>query len=316
MKEIQFRMSELRNIHKICVYNYHESGCEAWQKLHQNINGLKISKCPGRCTLVGSVNCPGHIRQSEHANKKKTFSIDNKVYRKLSSAAHLMFKVSEYKTLFVTLTFPKFKKKIDEKTINQCFSRFMENLHNSKKYDVNYYCAVRECGETRGRFHFHLLVSIKFVDFRDINNAWNSAISDVCYYSPCAFRTQSDTVIIRNPAKALRYCCKYFSKQRGSKSFSRIVFISNSLLYHKEPDGVNIATGEILDKKVSNLKKSVCGPVNDLLLNYKGVFIQKTEFTTIFRITDAKHFEQFCNKYLYSLFKLSDKKPDFRGFPG
>ncbi len=296
ISEIQKRVSEIRDLHKICIYNIFESTCEHWQNTHQNLNGLNVSRCAGRCNLAGSVNCPGHIRQSTHANKQKTFSIDNKVYRKIASASHYMVKASEHKTLFITLTFPPFiKKKYDDKKINQCFSRFVNNLHEN--YGVKYYIAVKEYGSDNNRPHFHLLFSIRFTSFTVLNNAWCSAISDICQSSPNALTTKKDHVIIRSPGRALRYACKYFSKCRGSRSNNRLVFISLPLLLRPK---------QVHDK-----------PVQDILKDYKGVYIQQTsDYTTCFRITDAKEFDRFCNLYLYHLFELDNKKTDFSGVPG
>lgn len=303
--EIHKRLNEIRDKHRICIYNIHESTCHVWQNTHQNISGMKIAKCTGRCSLAGFIDCPGHIRQSEHSHKLKTFKIDNKVYRKMSSAAHYMVKTAKYKTLFLTFTFPPFKHIVNEKQINQAFSRFMDNLHNT--YGVKYYIAVREHGDENDRVHFHTLLSIKFVDFTIINAAWCSAISNICDFSPSALRTTKETVIIRDPIKALRYCCKYFAKQRGSKSTSRIVFIANNLLTHRDDSG----------KRISNIQSRDYISVNDILKGFKGVYIQQTsDFTTCFRITNNEDFEIFCNTYLYTLFELSYKKTDFSGLPG
>lgn len=288
---IQTRLKEKNDQEGRCIYGTREIYCEAWIKFVQCQNKIKSFSSFGRCTLHCCDLCPMHKKRIDTGKMEKSFKIDNQVYRKIASGAHYMVKESEFKTLFVTLTFPKFKKRINGKEINQCFSRFMENLHNN--YSVTHYIAVREFGEKNHRYHFHLLLDIKYTDFRVLNNAWCRAISDIAHSSNCAFRTKRKTYIISRPGKALRYCCKYFAKQRGSKSKTRLVFMSLPLILKP--------------------KKEFCR-VEDILKGYKFIFIQQTsDYTTCFRITDSKEFDRFCNQYLYALFELSDKKTDFTG---
>lgn len=289
ISEIQKKVSEIRDVHRICKYNIHENTCPAW------LIDVRSHKYSGRCCLAGSDQCPGHKRQSEHAKKKKTYSINNQVYRKLASASHYMVKESKHKTIFITLTFPPFKKRnYDENEINKSFSRFINNLHEN--YGVRYYIAVKEYCPSSGRPHFHLLLSIKFTDFRVLNNAWNSAISNLCQHSPNALTTNPDNIIIRSPERAMRYACKYFAKSRGSRSNTRIVFLSMPLILKPKREEISI---------------------QDILTGYKSIFIQQTsDYTTSFRITDPKEFHRFCETYLYALFELSANKTDFRAVPG
>lgn len=293
VSRIREEAKENRIRHKICIYNEHEDTCQVWQNSLKNWQDTKNNFNCSSCKLSQSKLCPGYQRQKEHGKKQKHFSIDGKRYRQLSSAAHYMVKESKHKTIFVTLTFPKFKIKPNEKQLNQCFSRFMDNLHNSKKYSVKYYIAIREYGSINGRIHYHLLCSIKFTSFVDLNNAWNSAISDFCEYSSNAFQSERKNVILYNPQKALRYICKYLSKTRGQKSESRIVFISRETLIKHKKESIDII---------------------DILKGYKSIYIHQTsDFTTSFRITDTKEFNRFCNSYLYALFELSDNKTNFTG---
>jgi len=326
--EIHKKAQEVRDKHRICKYNIHEDSCDTWQSYYITWMNVKNSGCSGRCSLAGSDDCPGHKKRTETGNQDKTFKIDNQVYRKMSSAGHFMVKDSKYKTLFITLTLPPFKysqfnncknelcRKIFEKEINKSFSRFCDNLHNN--YGVKHYIAVRERGEIGKRYHFHMLLSIKFTDFAVLNDAWCSAISDLCEYSDHAFQTKKNHVILRDPGSALRYCCKYFSKQRGSRSKTRLVFISTSLLSHQEADEFDKETGEVKTwKNVSNIKKSLSCSVNDLIEGRKSIYIERSsDFTTLFRITSKSEFDRFCNQYLYALFGLEDQKTDFCGVPG
>jgi hypothetical protein len=189
------------------------------------------------------------------------------------------------------LTFPKFKNKPDERKINQCFSKFIDNL--TQHYKCAGYVAVRERGETFGRYHFHLLCSIPFIPFATLNRVWCSAISDISETSLCALRTRKKKIFIKNARYAVRYACKYFAKSKGIRSKTRIVFIANRLL--KNPVHFSNENTEYYT-------------INDMLSSFKSVSTKQTsDFTTMFRINDHKEFDIFCENVLYKLFQLSDK---------
>ena len=171
MREIQARAAEIRDLHRICKYNIHESSCPAWQI------AVRTHKYCGRCSLAGSDSCPGHQIRTKLGKKEKQFKIDNQVYRKISSAAHYLVKESNNKVLFLTLTFPQFKKKVTYDETNKCFSKFVENLRTN--YCCQGYIAVREFGEKSHRVHYHLLCSLPYIPFPLLNNAWCNAIKDI-----------------------------------------------------------------------------------------------------------------------------------------
>lgn len=292
--EIKRRSAEQKDAHNICIYNIHEDSCSTWINSLKNWQAVKQFNCAGRCKLSGSDSCPGHQARKTTGKKDKFFNIDNVNYRKLSSAAHYLVKTSQHKTLFITLTFPQFKNGYNEKQLNECFSKFVENLRQN--YNCTGYVAVRERGK-RGtnRYHYHLLCSIPFVPFADLNNAWCAAISDICYYSKRALTSDKKTLFIHNPGRALRYVCKYFSKSKGQCSKSRIIFISNNLV-----------------KKPAHFDNTNCEyyTINDLLNSFKSVSSRQTsEFSTAFRINDSKEFEFFCDNVLYKFFNLPRSVP-------
>jgi hypothetical protein len=232
-----------------------------------------------------------------HGLKKKSFFISTQVYRKMASASHDLIKSSRHKTLFLTLTFPPFKITPNEKQINQCFSRFVENLREN--YGCSGYVAVREYGEKTNRIHFHIILSIPYTSFVNLNNAWCHSISAFCDYSSTALRSTKSSLYIHSPVKAIRYFCKYFAKSKFTRSETRLVFISNNLI--KNPIHVYNTS------------------VQGILEGYKGIYIQQTsEYSTCFRITDAVSFMKYCNEYLYEAFEnaynyplFSKKPPDF-----
>lgn len=291
---IHRRALEIKDKHKICRYNYLESDCQAWQKSLTIFQTIKRTACAGRCTLFCTNECPGHLRQLERGNKQKTFKIDGSVYRKLASSAHYLVKESETKTLFITLTFPQFKKKhkltkhiFENEIINSYFSKFVHNLHEN--YNCGGYIAVRERGKKGNRIHFHLLLSIPFVAFSILNDTWCNTIKDICFYSSNALTSDPKTLFIRNPVRAMRYVCKYFAKGKGQVSESRLVFMSNNIIQRP---------------------KKVYDTIESILSGYKSIYIEQTsDYSTRFRITDAKEFNRFCENFLYPFFELTVKKP-------
>ena len=283
MRAIQTRAAEIRDSHNICKYNYHENTCPEW------LIKVNTHKHCGRCTLAGSADCPGYQNRLKIGLLTKTFSINNKIYRKCASAAHYLVKESKNKVLFLTLTFPKFKRKVSDNEINSYFSKYVENLRTN--YDCGGYVAVREFGKNTHRIHFHILLSIPFVPFPILNRAWCNCISDICYNSGRAVLSDPKTRFIKNPTRAMRYVCKYFAKCKNQKSLSRLIFISNN----------------VIQKPVS-----LVGSVIEILKGYKSIYINQTsDYSTCFRITDNNEFDRFCNNFLYPLFELQVKKPDY-----
>lgn len=283
MKEIHRRAQEIRDKNRICKYGHLEDSCETWQNKF---------KC-GRCTLAGSDECPGHNKRVWDGLKSKHYRIDSRVYRKVTSTAHYLIHESNYKTLFITLTFPKFKRKVKDNEINEYFSRFAENLRANKKYNCNGYIAVRENGAKYGRVHFHLLASMRFVPFIELNNTWCNTISDICEYSRNAVTSDPKTRIIRttkyikNAPRALKYICKYISKCRNQDSKTRLVFISNNILMKPVP---------------------VIGSIRNLLKGY-DLKVNHFDFCTCYKLVNNYEFGKFCREFLYPLFELTDKPP-------
>lgn len=283
---IHRRIAEQREAENRCKYGIIEWKCERWKAFVMKLPEIKKFSDCGRCIFAYSESCPMHRNQVKTGSMQKKFKIDNQVYRKMASTAHYLVKESKSKTLFITLTFPKFKKKISDNEINKYFCRFVKNLRDY--YECGGYIAARERGKKRNRIHFHLLLSIPFVPFLVLNAAWCRCIKDICYFSKNAITSDPKTRFINNPARAMRYVCKYFAKCKNQNSDSRLIFMSNNIIQKA---------------------KNMYGSVNDLLKGYKGIYIQQTsDYTTCFRITDSKEFDRFCNNFLYPFFELSFKK--------
>jgi hypothetical protein len=281
----------------ICKYNIIENDCRVWQDSLINWQGTIRTMCSGRCKLSGSILCSEHNKRVQTGLKEKHFKIDNQVYRKLASSAHYLVKESDHKTLFLTLTFPKFRKKhkltkyiFENEIINTYFSRFVENLRSH--YDCGGYIAVREFGKKTNRIHFHILLSIPFIPFATLNSVWCNCIKDICFNSRRAVTSDPKTKFVRDPIRAMKYVCKYFSKCKGQESIGRLVFVSNNIL--QKPRGM--------------YESSEYGFLDSFKFDYQK---QTSDFTTCYRITDQKEFKRFCDNFLYPFFELSFKKPQY-----
>jgi hypothetical protein len=293
------RNREIKDKHNICRYNVKELDCEVWK---QSITAWqKFNDTKPRCMLSGCDLCPGHQKRKLLGSEEKTYKVDNSTYRKCASSGMFLYNESKSKTLFLTLTFPEFKKNeynhlliltesernICLNEVNKCFSKFVENLRSN--YNCEGYVAVREFGSNSNRVHFHLLCAIPFVPFDRLNAAWCAAISDISVFSRRAVTTDPEARIIRrNPARAIHYICKYFSKAKGQQSGTRLVFISNNILQRP---------------------KNMDAPLESVLDSFKFDYMKQTsDYTTCYRITDNKEFNRFCEQFLYPFFELSAKK--------
>ena len=299
ISSILARDREYKDKRNICRYNIHESECEVWKK---SITARhKFNDVQPRCMLACSDSCPGHQKRTLLGKENKSYKVDNSTYRKCASSGMYLYNESKSKTIFLTLTFPEFKEnkynhlliltESERNTllneVNKCFSKFVHNLR--KNYDCQGYVAVREFGATSNRVHFHLLCAIPFVPFNRLNAAWCAAISDISVFSKNAVTSDRENRVIKNdPARAIHYICKYFSKAKGQRSGTRLVFISNNILQYA---------------------KNMDAPLESLLDSFKFDYMKQTsDYTTCYRITDNKEFNRFCDKFLYPFFELSTKK--------
>lgn len=321
-KASRARLEQRRETDKICSFGVPESLCKTfaqWQKeqpIQAGKNLLNHRLNCRRCPLADlhtseiidgiewkNYTCPRAQKRYVNAIKPKKYCIDWKVFRKLASAAHYIIKESEHKTLFLTLTFPKFKQnEISEKDANKCLSKFLENLKTT--YSCEHYLCVRERGEDNNRLHYHLVCAIPFVSFGKLNSSWCHAIQDFCHFSKNSVQSDGSNRVIKNPARAVKYVCKYISKNINNESDSRVYFISNNTLSSLVVDTV---TGEITRK--SNIKRTIENrniSITDFLQNCKGIFIQQYDFVTVYKVTGNENYCKLCKDCLYPLFNCSN----------
>lgn len=284
-KENKKRLSEVRDSHRICKYGLHENTCFDW------LAEIMTARQSGRCCLCGSNKCSKTREAKKYGNKKKTFKINYSQYRKLSSAAHYLVKTSRHKVLFITLTFPPFKKKhkltksiFENEILNTYFSRFMENLR--KHYDCKGYVAVREHGENNSfRTHYHVAISLPFIPYWKLNNIWTATIADICHFSKNAVTSKKESRYIKDVLGAVRYLCKYFSKSKGQISESRMIFISNNL------GVIPVAYRQSLDKLLEDVRSVT--------------YFKTSDWSGTYRINDPHDFLRFLAFKLYYLFDVN-----------
>lgn len=158
----------------------------------------------------------------------KSFYINNRHYRAVSSSAVKLWQKKQNAIIFVTLTFPQ---DIDEGNANICFSKFVENLKVT--YKLRQYIAVKELTEA-GRPHFHCLFDLPFTDVYRLNRAWTKTFSEFMPGSVNALRLGSPQhgTVVKDINRCVKYLTKYMTKIKDSdrnKYKSRCIFMSRDL---------------------------------------------------------------------------------------
>ena len=188
--------------------------------------------------------CPGRMKQKECGTIDKTFGIDFKTYNQIADRTAFMYHNRKNRLIFVVLSLPELKIDINGKQLNEAFSRFIENLRTT--YRLQRYLCVREGDGLNTRYHYHCIFDIRYTSFVKLNAAWNSALSDFCYFSKCAFRTKKKSYFIRDIAGAISYISKYVSKSIGQRSESRVFFCDR--------DTANAFVKQRFDTDIDDLK--------------------------------------------------------------
>jgi len=249
-----------------------------------------LDKSPEYCAM-----CPAHLKAKRDGSKEKSFEINNRVYNEIADRAAWLFNHSEHKLLFITLTFPEYKRKTTEHEHNEAFSRFIENCR--KTYDCGGYIAVREGDGVNKRYHFHLIISLPFIDFRTLNDAWLHTISDFCQYSKNALTTDREARFIKSVTSAVRYICKYVSKARGVKSATRVYFVDR-------------------DTAQAVIKTRIDQPVNEFKDVYKTITAyQYNDYVCRYTIRDKAEAEDFFKTVVLTLFNSLEGSAELYFFP-
>ena len=192
----------------------------------QTIRGKPGKIKPGDCQLYKHSDykeyCTGYLKQRECGQQAKTFGIDFKTYNQIADRTAFMYHHRRNRLIFVALTLPPLKKQINGNELNEAFSRFIENCRTN--YNLRHYLAVREGNGLDTRFHYHVILDIRYTSFIKLNSAWVHSLGDFCHSSRNAFRTKKKSYFIRDVAGAVSYISKYVSKTIGQRSDSRVFF--------------------------------------------------------------------------------------------
>ena len=164
----------------------------------------------------------------ENGKKKKTYSIDSRNYRRISSSAVKLWNKRKNKVIFLTLTFPF---DVSARNANKCFSKFIENL--KLNYHLNSYLATREL-QKNNRSHFHIIADIPFIDVKKLQGAWNKTYREFSPPVPNSLRLGSPEygTIVKNCKQLVNYICKYCAKSKNFKyTYSaRCFFVSHNIV--------------------------------------------------------------------------------------
>jgi hypothetical protein len=293
MHHIAEKVQALKNQRGACKYGICQVKCETWFNHCFARPEVKSISDFGKCTFAESPKCPQYSQRMKAGKTKKQFVIKAKDYRALSSGAHYLIKANKSKAVFFTLTFPPFKRthKLTksfyyDEISNILLIKFLDNF--KKTYGCTSYIAVKEYGDENNRVHFHILASFPYINFSVINNYWCACIEKHCEYSINALQTRKGvTSIVKDPFRAIKYVCKYFSKAKRNNGASdtRLIFVSRSLLSLKH--GLHdINASEILSDR-----------------GYKKIYIHPLKYVTIFRVHDENSFKNLCEDFIYEVFR-------------
>lgn len=198
-------------------------------RLHENGN-VTITRFAHRDKEIKDSFRTDYIETKVKAGKtRKSFSINNRTYRKVSSSSVRLWKKKRNKVIFLTLTFPFL---IDELKANICFSKFIDNLKHN--FGLHSYIAVKELNfqDKIGTVpHFHCIFDIPFIHVSKLNRAWIRTFSELHPGSVNALRLGSPKhgTIVKTPTRLVKYICKYTTKMRGNSYKARCIFISHNI---------------------------------------------------------------------------------------
>jgi hypothetical protein len=173
----------------------------------------------------------GHEITEIDRKKDRFYQLSYQKYRIISSAAITLLKTAKNKPIFLTLTFNE-KLKIDEKTANVIWCRFIKNF--KKTYDCKNYVGVLEYTKKYCP-HYHFIADYPFKSIVNINNAWLSAIHSTFTNDNYPFILGSVRLPKKNKSvvdvadNVVYYLCKYFSKGIGQRYRTKCYFISREL---------------------------------------------------------------------------------------
>lgn len=176
------------------------------------------------CAVVGNEN---RHELTEADRKKKTYRLTYSKYRQLSSNCAYMFDKKVNKILFLTFTI---KANIRDNSItNKAFSYYLKILR--ARYKLHSYLWVAE-RQKRGAVHYHCLFDMPFTKYQTLSNLFHKCFTkfDIETSSKNSVSTSKHYgAIVQNKEMALKYICKYISKQINQGFKGRNNAFSNNI---------------------------------------------------------------------------------------
>ena len=178
-------------------------------------------------------NGKGNDIESLRAASKlcREYNINNSDYRNIVSAACKLGRTSEAVS-FWTFTFAN---NPDEKQANGAIKKFFKELKREYNRDLRYVWTKER--QKNGKFHFHSIVDVGYMDVQSLQGLWNRAVVFSCgsvgvsnnsfRLPPKSHRSIFDN---KNVDQIARYIGKYVSKERYN-AYSQPVFAISKSLY-------------------------------------------------------------------------------------
>ncbi len=221
-------------------------------RLHEN-GTLTITKPHSRSIKGYFPHCLNYNDTDYHKTRVKTgkqtksFSIDNRVYRKIASSAVRMWHRKKHKIISAVLTFPSI---ITEQKANECFSKYIDNLNHN--YRLNSHIAVLEFKD--GRWHFHCMFDMPFIYVKKLNDAWCHTFSEYFPGSSNALRLGSPKhgTVVHSVGRMVNYMCKYMTKVKDQKFSVRCYFLSHNIT--SRPKDLNYYDFQALLQEYKSIK--------------------------------------------------------------
>ena len=183
----------------------------------------------------------------EHGQNKKKFYFSYSHYRKIASAMEKMKDERKNRLIFITYTFPE--NIINNEKTNKLLSNHLENLQ--KNYKLHSYIWVVE-RQNRGAVHYHCIYDIPYTSVERINSSFSRSASRFgIRIAKNSVRLNPKGSLVTNGPGAVKYICKYITKNINKPFPARIYSISHNII--EKPLKVS---GETFRKMITGRKET------------------------------------------------------------
>lgn len=176
------------------------------------------------CAVVGNEN---RHELTLDDRKKKTYRLNYSRYRQLSSNCAYMFDHKVNKIVFLTFTIKDNVK--DNALTNKAWSYYLKILR--QRYKLHSYLWVAE-RQKRGAIHYHALFDMPFTKYQTLSQLFHKAFEKFNIAASSANSVSTSKyygAIVHSKEMALKYICKYISKQINQGFKGRNNAFSNNI---------------------------------------------------------------------------------------